>query len=293
MIYYRLAKLGPGRMPFVGSQRLDIEALDLIRAWIEQLPEPPAATAVPPELADKWKSQSESLERVEQGEMDAQIELLLADTHGGFALWQLIYDARVPESIEADIIGAGINSPNPAVRDLFEWLVPADERTQRLGTQFDPTDVLVLSGDGGRGREMFEKLSGLDCRSCHGLKRGEELIGPSLWGIGDKYDRPQLLDQILDPSKEVDPRFSNWLVETASGRIHSGLKVAENDREIVLKDATGKLAHIPVDDVDVVETMPKSLMPEQLLQALTAQQAADLLSFLQSLKKDGGVLQAL
>ena len=293
MIYYRLAKLGPGRMPFVGSQRLDIEALDLIRTWIEQLPETPATSAVPPELANKWKLQRESLERVEQGELGVPIESLLADTHGGFALWQLIYDARVPENIEADIIEAGIDSPNPSVRDLFEWLVPADERTQRLGTQFDPTDVLVLSGDVRRGHEMFETLSGLDCRSCHALKREEELIGPSLWGIGDKYDRPQLLDQILDPSKEVDPRFRTWLVETNSGRIHSGLKVIENDREIVLKDATGKLAQIPADDIDVVETMPKSLMPEQLLQSLTAQQAADLLSFLQSLKKDGGTLQAL
>jgi hypothetical protein len=44
------------------------------------------------------------------------------------------------------------------------------------------------------------------------------------------------------------------------------------------------LIHIPADDVEQLATQPKSLMPELLLRDMTAQQVADLLAFLGSLK---------
>ena len=53
---------------------------------------------------------------------------------------------------------------------------------------------------------------------------------------------------------------------------------------MVLKDAENKEVRIPAGKVTSLVPQKKSLMPEQLLRDLTAQQAADLLEFLTSLK---------
>ena len=46
ILYYRMAKLGPGRMPHAGSNVIDTAGLDLIHEWIRQLPggAPPASS---------------------------------------------------------------------------------------------------------------------------------------------------------------------------------------------------------------------------------------------------------
>ncbi|MBO12007.1 MAG: hypothetical protein CMJ68_14730, partial [Planctomycetaceae bacterium] len=74
------------------------------------------------------------------------------------------------------------------------------------------------------------------------------------------------------------------LVETVQGRVHTGLLVSRSDKEIVLKDAAGKELRIDGQDVEMVLAQPKSLMPELLVKDMTAQQLADLLAFLESLK---------
>src|SRR5439155_14893007 len=38
VLYYRMAKLGPGRMPHIGSEVVDEAGLRLIHDWVRQLP---------------------------------------------------------------------------------------------------------------------------------------------------------------------------------------------------------------------------------------------------------------
>ena len=64
----------------------------------------------------------------------------------------------------------------------------------------------------------------------------------------------------------------------------SGLLAQRTDKELVLRDATNKETRIPTGQVVSVERQKTSLMPEQLLRDLTAEQAADLLEYLASLK---------
>ena len=51
-----------------------------------------------------------------------------------------------------------------------------------------------------------------------------------------------------------------------------------------MKDARGKTHTLPADDVESLAAQRKSLMPELLARDLTAQQLADLVDFLASLK---------
>ena len=58
----------------------------------------------------------------------------------------------------------------------------------------------------------------------------------------------------------------------------------KSDKEVVLKDAKNQETVIPADEVEELIAQRKSLMPELLLKDMTAQQVADLLAFLASLK---------
>jgi putative heme-binding domain-containing protein len=74
------------------------------------------------------------------------------------------------------------------------------------------------------------------------------------------------------------------VVETTAGQVVSGLLVRKDESEIVLKDAQNKQQRFAMSDVEGVHQQQKSLMPELLLRELTAQQVADLLAYLASLK---------
>src|SRR5581483_851520 len=102
--------------------------------------------------------------------------------------------------------------------------------------------------------------------------------------IGKKYTRAQILESILEPSKFIDPQYLTYLVETKEGQVHTGLLVEKSATEVRLRDATDKEIRIPATKVEVLVPQKRSLMPELLLRDLTAEQAADLLAYLESLK---------
>ena len=148
------------------------------------------------------------------------------------------------------------------------------------GGASDP--ILTLQGDFDRGRDLvFE--SPMTCRACHRFGTGDEKMGPDLGTIGAKYDRRKLLDTILDPSREIDPKYSGYLVETAGGAIHNGILVERTAARIVLRDAE-KTVEIAAKDVKRMAAMEKSIMPDSLLKDFTPQDVADLLEFLSRLK---------
>ena len=93
-----------------------------------------------------------------------------------------------------------------------------------------------------------------------------------------------MLESILEPSKLIDPKYVTYLVETKDGRVLSGLLAGRDEKEVVLKDAQNKVLRLPVSDVEQLVTQQQSLMPELLLRDMTAQQVADLLEYLGSLK---------
>lgn len=135
-----------------------------------------------------------------------------------------------------------------------------------------------------RGRRLFFETAAVQCKNCHRVRGQGVELGPDLSQIGKKYSPAQLLESILEPSKQVDPKFAAWLVETADGQVYTGLLVERTDQEIVLKDSQNKLIRVPAADAELVAPQQKSLMPELLLRDMTAREAADLLQFLGTLR---------
>ncbi len=173
---------------------------------------------------------------------------------------------------------------DPVTRDLYEALLPEEQRSRRLGDVVQVDELLKLKGDATRGRELFEKSATILCRNCHRIGDQGVELGPELTRIGKKYSKAQILENILEPSKVIEPKYLTYVVETKAGKVHSGLLASRTADEIVLRDVENKEHRIPATDLESVTPLQKSIMPELLLKDMTPEQVADLLDYLSSLQ---------
>src|SRR5207244_5877149 len=93
--------------------------------------------------------------------------------------------------------------------------------------------ALELKGDAARGKAAFKKT----CATCHRLENEGVEVGPDLLSALRNKSKEQLLSDILDPSREVDPRYINYQVTTKAGRTFSGMIAAETASSLTLRRA--------------------------------------------------------
>ena len=295
VLFYRMSKLGRGRMPHFGSQTLDTGGLALIREWIERLAPPeniPESAAVPDEVLRLRNAVAGSLKSIQResgassDDRRSAVDRLLSTTSGALELAAALRGENqelVAEARELSI-AHGASHADPTIRDLFEPFLPEQSRTRRLGTAVDPQSILALDGNAERGRKLFRQSQGMQCRNCHRVADAGKSVGPDLTRIGQRLGPGEILENILDPSRKIDPKFRTWLLQTDAGRLYSGLLIERSDELVVIRDSTGRDIRIPAPEIELLVAQKKSLMPDLLLRDASAQDAADLLAFLKSLK---------
>jgi putative heme-binding domain-containing protein len=274
-LYYRMAKLGRGRMPHIGSEVVDEAGLRLIHDWIRQLP-----------IRKDERQLVERLRRLDgrPKERAETINRLLSSTSSALMLAEALGEKRMSPAARTQVLEAAKRLPDATVRDLFERFLPAEQRTKTLGSVIKPEQLLSLKGKADRGRALFFKSAVLQCVNCHRINGTGGTLGPDLSQIGKKSTRAQILESLLEPSKKIDPEWVTYMLETTDGKIHLGLLRSKTDKQVVLQVVGDKEVRVPAAKVARLAPQAKSLMPELLLRDLTAAQAADLLEFLVSLK---------
>jgi putative heme-binding domain-containing protein len=277
VLYYRIAKTGSGRMPRVGSDRVDVAGSRLIADWIAGMSKGKANRYGDDLAAVADPSASESSRREAIGR-------LLGSTNGGLALVRRLDSGAINGPSRRELAEAARRSARPEVLDLFERFLPESERSKRLGDSVNTAALLAQAGDSSRGRELFRAGGTVACRTCHRAEGEGGEVGPALDGIGTKYKKAETLMHILEPSKLVEPKYATHAIANRDGRVHVGLLVEENAREVVLRDANGQSIRVPAGEIEARRREEKSLMPEGAFRDLTARQAADLLEYLASLK---------
>jgi putative membrane-bound dehydrogenase-like protein len=139
----------------------------------------------------------------------------------------------------------------------------------------DYKDVTSLSGDLGRGKAVFAKI----CAACHHLHGVGHAVGPDLAALNNKS--PQyLLTEILDPNRNVDSRYVEYLAVTKAGRTFNGLLASESATSITLRGQEGKQQVLLRGELDELRSTGKSLMPEGLEKDLSKQDLADVIAYL-------------
>jgi putative heme-binding domain-containing protein len=75
------------------------------------------------------------------------------------------------------------------------------------------------------------------------------------------------------------------IVSTRDGKVKTGVVRAETETTLELADADAKITRIPKSDIDVRRVGNVSIMPANLVGALSPAEFADLVSYLLSLKQ--------
>jgi putative membrane-bound dehydrogenase-like protein len=168
--------------------------------------------------------------------------------------------------------------PDPDLRAQAATLLAGLAATDRQKVVEAYQPALDLKADAYRGRAVFKKT----CATCHRLEGVGIEVGPDLLSALRNKSRQQLLVDIFDPSREVDPRYINYLVTTKPGRAYSGLMASETATSLTLRRAEKAEDTILRAEIEEIQATSKSLMPENLEQQLSKQDAADVIAYLQS-----------
>jgi putative heme-binding domain-containing protein len=168
---------------------------------------------------------------------------------------------------------APVAPPGPARAFVKAWamadLVPA-------------LDQVARGRDFGRGKEIFNSVQ---CRQCHLFgPEGGGNMGPDLTAVASRFNRRDLLEAIIDPSKGISEQYASFLVTTKEGQTHMGLIVEQNKGQLTLvtDPLAGTRVSIPEAQVKSREMSPVSLMPPGLINVLKQEEILDLLAYIES-----------
>jgi putative heme-binding domain-containing protein len=125
-----------------------------------------------------------------------------------------------------------------------------------------------------RGAVVFEK----NCANCHIIAGKGAKIGPQLDGVGIRgLDR--LLEDVLDPNRNVDQAFRLTRLILKNGQERSGLLLKEEGEVLVLADDKGKEVRVPKKQVDEKVVSQQSPMPANFAE-LPEKDFYDLMAYL-------------
>jgi putative heme-binding domain-containing protein len=130
-----------------------------------------------------------------------------------------------------------------------------------------------------RGAAAFEKHCGI----CHQVAGKGMKVGPQLDGIGLRgLDR--LLEDTLDPNRNVDQAFRSTTINTIKGGVVQGLLLREEGAVLVLADEKGKEVRVNKADVEKRSVSNLSPMPANLGDTVPEADFPHLLAWLLTLR---------
>ena len=138
--------------------------------------------------------------------------------------------------------------------------------------------ALVLEGDLASGEKIFTER----CAVCHVPNAQGVLAGPGV----DSYrnqGKAMLLENLLQPNREVAPQYFVWEAELKNGAKQTGILVSESATDVTLRQTGGIDVTVKRSDLVRLSNSNMSLMTPGLEAGLTVQQMADLLAYLKGI----------
>ncbi len=163
----------------------------------------------------------------------------------------------------------------------------ADEMTRKFIRQWKLTDLADQAGNvAGRnashGRTVFTQAGWI---KCHKVGTVGTKLGPDLSDVIKRMKGQKLLQQILEPSTEINKQYQTWMVVDVNGKVRTGLLTSKNERSVTLMANPLKPEQtLTIDRSEIDEIIPskRSTMPDGLLMTFSRDEILDLLSYLQA-----------
>ncbi len=163
-----------------------------------------------------------------------------------------------------------VGPPRPFVRD---WTV---DDLMAYGAVDEPSLARRNPASG------MQPLTAAGCLACHRYGDRGTHTGPELTHVGRRYDPRALLESILEPSRQIDPKYALATLLLDDGTVVTGRAVGVNSRELTIETDPLTAATIVVDRSRIEQSLPtsRSPMPDGLLDSFTADEILDLLALL-------------
>ncbi|MCG8650643.1 MAG: c-type cytochrome, partial [Pirellulales bacterium] len=166
-------------------------------------------------------------------------------------------------------------SKNREVRDRAAGYLKSLNLGRRDDVVADYQQALQLTGDITRGKAIFKER----CSVCHKVEGIGYELGPNLAAM--KTRGPEaILTNVLDPNREINPQYLNYVALTLDGRYVKGMITAENANSITLRSSEIQQDTILRSDLDQLQSTALSIMPEGLEKVMDHQAMADVIAYL-------------
>ena len=189
-----------------------------------------------------------------------------------------------------------VNTPEAEKVALKETIEAAPPKTQSFSYEVRPfvkawtvedfDDVINVGLEGNRdfanGRKMF---GGATCFACHRFSQEGGAIGPDLTSVAGKFSPRDLLDSIVNPSKEISDQYGQMIFEMNDGNTIIGRIMNLNGDSVQVNvNMMDPNDTVPVDRKKLKEMKesPVSMMPPGLINTLEKDDVLDLLAYLLS-----------
>ncbi len=201
-------------------------------------------------------------------------EALLAAVAQGKASARLLQERAVRIWLD----GSDVPDLSARIAKLTEGFAPADSKVAELLVK-RRTNLAASQADVARGSQVFKK----NCAACHQLGGEGAKVGPQLDGIGVRGS-DRLIEDVLDPNRNVDQAFRQSTFALKDGRILSGLLLREEGNVVIVADAEGKEVRIEAPSIEDRKTAPVSPMPADFSEKIVETDFYDLIAYLASRK---------
>jgi putative heme-binding domain-containing protein len=206
-------------------------------------------------------------------------EISFTRKNAGDAWQELEIELTTPVSkLEASFTTALDSKPRPL--GIRRFLMPFATPSNRMETK--ATIPEIAGGNYENGRKLYHGKA--TCFTCHRFQGEGHVVGPDLSNSVHR-DYASLLRDIQNPNASINPDAVAYQVELRDGGMAMGTRVGETADEIKFASPGGHVTTVKKSNIRDMKAMSTSLMPPGLLEALSKQEAKDLMTFLMTAPK--------
>ena len=207
------------------------------------------------------------------------LNTLAARAPSAKALLNAIAEKKIPASdLSADIIRQLRSLKDAQLNEQVAktWGVARDSDADKLKDMARFKKLLTDKGygDARRGRAVFSRT----CQQCHTLFGEGGKVGPDITG-SNRADVDYILQNVIDPNAVIPNDYRTSNLETKDDRSITGI-VTRQDANAVTVITANETLIIPRTELKSLTQSELSMMPEGLLQAISEDDARDLLAYL-------------
>ena len=197
-------------------------------------------------------------------------EILLDAVKEGKAPARLLQERLVAERLRA----AKVENVDQRIAALTKGLPPPDLKTAIILKQRSER-FASAKPDKALGRKVFAQ----HCAACHKIGDEGGKVGPQLDGIGIR-GLERLLEDTLDPNRNVDQAFRARVLNLADGTTKTGLMLRVEGEVVVFADDQGKEFRVPKKDIESNRETTLSPMPANVIETIPEADFFHLMAYL-------------